>query len=343
MKCNPKDKQNISTYHLKQQFISLLSSELEGCSFDIVLGFESSMRDRVCTLKFLDNKKLEVCVNIGFVQKSVNSIGCSFTFKLHYCALFVAEYIKLIEQAKANTPLSYFEGLVYLNSIEVLKTKETQSICSPLSCLDKKAKRSVCIRPIEISSAINTLNKLRIFAIPLLNKQDIATITSLCNGLLLYSGLPEIAYIHTNMPIYAMVHSFKKLGELLAKNPEITNEFPTLSLAPFDRIESLTTNDLFRTCIQSDNAFLIGVAIRLVAFLRLPYGLEIDNSCHRTLVDAMKLYIEYSVSCCIESFQASKGLLKDNSFAIRCAVKNINNYLTLSGIGLTTGNIHSIE
>ena len=219
MKCNPKDKQNISTYHLKQQFISLLSSELEGCSFDIVLGFESSMRDRVCTLKFLDNKKLEVCVNIGFVQKSVNSIGCSFTFKLHYCALFVAEYIKLIEQAKANTPLSYFEGLVYLNSIEVLKTKETQSICSPLSCLDKKAKRSICIRPIEISSAINTLNKLKIFAIPLLNKQDIATITSLCNGLLLYSGLPEIAYIHTNMPIYAMVHSFKKLGELLAKNP----------------------------------------------------------------------------------------------------------------------------
>ena len=191
--------------------------------------------------------------------------------------------------------------------------------------------------------AINTLNKLRMFAIPLLNKQDIATITSLCNGLLLYSGLPEIAYIHTNMPIYAMVHSFKKLGELLAKNPELTNEFPILSLAPFDRIESLTTNDLFRTCIQSDNAFLIGVAIRLVAFLRLPYGLEIDYSCHRNLVDAMKLYIEYSVSYCIESSHASKGLLKDNSFAIRCAVKNINNYLTLSGIGLTTGNIHSIE
>lgn len=343
MKCNPKDKQNISTYHLKQQFISLLSSELKGCSFDIVLGFESSMRDRVCTLKFLDNKKLEVCVNIGFVQKSVNSISCSFTFKLHYCALFVAEYIKLIEQAKANTPQSYFEGLVYLNSIEVLKTKETQSICSPLSCLDKKAKRSFCVRPIEISSAINTLNKLRIFATPLLNKQDIATITSLCNGLLLYSGLPEIAYIHTNMPIYAIVHSFKKMGELLAKNPEITNEFPILNLAPFDQIESLTTNDLFRTCIQSNNAFLIGVAIRLVAFLRLPYGLEIDNSYHENLVDAMKIYIEYSVSYCIEASQASKGLLKDNSFAIRCAVKNINDYLTLSGIGLTTGNIHSIE
>lgn len=343
MKYDPKDKQNISTYYLKQQFINLLSSELEGCSFDITLGFESSMRDRVGTLKFIDNKKLEVCVNIGFVQKSVNSIGCSFTFKLHYCALFVAEYVKLIEQAKANMPQSYFEGLVYLNSIEVLKAKETQSICSPLSCLDKKAKRSFCVRPIEISSAINTLNKLRILAIPLLNKQDIATVTSLCNDLLLYSGLPEIAYIHTNMPIYAMVHSFKKLGELLAKNPELINEFPILSLAPFDRIESLTTNDLFRTCIQSDNAFLIGVAIRLVAFLRLPYGLKIDNSYHKNLVDAMKLYIEYSVSYCIGSSQASKVLLKDNSFAIRCAVKNINDYLTLSGIGPTTGNIHSIE
>ena len=73
MKCNPKDKQNISTYHLKQQFISLLSSELKGCSFDIVLGFESSMRDRVCTLKFLDNKKLEVCVNIRSVYKELHA------------------------------------------------------------------------------------------------------------------------------------------------------------------------------------------------------------------------------------------------------------------------------
>ena len=169
------------------------------------------------------------------------------------------------------------------------------------------------------------------------------SITSLCNGLLLYSGLPEIAYVHTNIPIYATVHSFKKLGELLAKNPEVTNEFPILSLAPFDQIESLTTSDLFRTCIQSNNAFLIGIAIRLVAFLNLPYGLEIDNSYHKNLVDAMKKYIEYSVSYCIETSQVSKGLLKDNSFAMRRAVKNINDYLTLSGIGLTTGNIHSIE
>lgn len=343
MKCNPKTKQNISTFHLKQQFIGLLSNELEGCYFDIVLGFESSTRDRVCTLKFLSNKKLEVCVNIGYVNKSVNYNGCSFAFKLHYCALFVAEYIKLIEQAKSNMPQNYFDGLVYLNGIEVLKTKETQSIYSPLSCLDKKAKRHHCVRPIEISGAINTLNKLRIFATSLLNKQDVATITSLCNGLLLYSGLPEIAYIHTNIPIYTMVHSFKKLGELLAKNPEVTNEFPILSLAPFDQIESLTTSDLFRTCIQSNNAFLIGVAIRLVAFLHLPYGLEVENSHHKNLVDAMKLYIEHSVSYCIEASQASKGVLKDNSFAIRCAVKNFNDYLALSGIGLTTGNIHSIE
>lgn len=343
MKCNPKTKQNISSFHLKQQFIDLLSCEFKGCCFDIVLGFESSTRDRVCTLKFLNNKKLEVCVNIGYIQKSVNHIGCSFVFKLHYCALFIAEYIKLIEQTKINMPQSYFDGLVYLNGIEILKTKEIQSICSPLSCLDKKAKRSHCVRPIEISSAINTLNKIRIFAVSLLNKQDIATITLLCNSLLLYSSLPEIAYIHTNIPRYTMVHSFKKLGELLAKNLEVMHEFPILNLAPFDQIEYLTSGDLFRACTQSNNTFLTGVAIRLVAFLHLPCGLEFDNGCHKNLVDAMKLYIEHSVAYCIEASQSKKGLLKDNSFAIRCAVKNINEYLTLSGIGLTTGNIHSIE
>lgn len=343
MKCNIRDKQKISSFHLKQQFISRLSNELEGCSFDIVLGFESSMRERVCTLKFRDNKKLEICVNIGFVPKAVKCSECSFVFKLHYCAMFVAEYIKLIEQAKNNVPQNYFDGLVYLNGIEVLKTKETQSIYSPLSCLGKKAKRSYCVRPLEISSAINTLNKLRIFATSLLNKQDIATATSLCNDLLLYSGLPEIAYIHTGIPLYTTVYSFKKLGELLAKNLEVVDEFPILSLAPFKQIESLTISNLLRICIQSNNAFLIGVAIRLIAFLHLSHDLEFDNSYHNNLVDAMKLYIEHSVAYCTETSKVSQGLLKDNSFAIRCAAKNINAYLTLNGIGLTTGNIHSIE
>lgn len=343
MKYNAHEKHNISTFRLKQQFISLLSSELEGCCFDIVLGFESSMKNRVCTLKFLNNNKLEICVNIGFVRKSVNFFGCSFTFKLDYCALYVAEYIKLIEQAKANIPQNYFDGLVYLNGIEILKIKETQSICSPLSCLGKKAKRNCCVRPIEISSAINSLNKLRIFAKPLLNKQDIATATSLCNGLLLYSGLPEIAYIHTSIPLYTTLYSFKKLGEILAENPEVADEFPVLSLEPLKQIESLTISNLFRICIQSNNAFLIGLAIRLVAFLRFPHDLNFDDSNHNNLVDAMKLYIEHSVSYCTEVSKVSQGLLKDNAFAIQCVVKNINEYLTLNGIVLTTGNIHFIE
>lgn len=343
MKCNIRDIKNISSFHLKQQFISLLSTEFEGCSFDIVLGFESSMRERVCTLKILDNNKLEICINISFVPKAVKSSDCSFVFKLHYCALFVAEYIKLIEQAKTNVPQNYFDGLVYLNAIEILKTKETQSIYSPLSCLDKKAKRSCCVRPIEISSAINTLNKFRIFATSRLNEQDIATAILFCNGLLMYSCLPEIAYVYSSIPVYVTTYSFRKLGELIAKNPETVKEFPILSLAPFNQIEILTTSALFRICIQSNDTFLINVAIRLVAFLRLHDALEFNNSYHNNLVNAMKQYIEHSVSYCIEASKVSKGLLKDNLFAIRCAAKNINEYLTLNGIDLNTGNIHSIE
>lgn len=342
MQCKTKDKQNISTFHLKQKFISLLFSELEGCSFDILLGFESSMKEHVCTLKFHDSKELTVCVNIGFVKNSVKSVGCSFAFKLHYCALFIAEYIKLIEQAKTNIPQNYFDGLVYLNGIEVLKGKGTQGICSPLSCLQKKAKSGCCVRPIEISSAINALNKLRIFATPLLSKRDMATITLLCNGLLLYSSLPEIIYIHTNSPLFTTVHSFKKIGELLAENPEVVSEFPILNLAPFDQIESLTTSKMIQTCIQSNNTFWVGVAIRFIAFLQLPYDLEVDNNYHSNLVDAMKLYIAHSVDYCTEVCEVNQGLLKDNSFAIRYAVKNINEYLRLNGIVLTMGNIHSI-
>lgn len=342
MKHKPKKQKSLSTFDLKQQFIGLLASEFENCGFDIVLGFESSSKSRICTLKFVDSKRVEVCANLGYVEKSVYVDGSSQMFKVRYCALFIAEYIKQIERAKNSIPQSYFEGLAFLNAIEVHKSEKTVGVYSPLFHWDKKPKRSYCLRPLEISSAINALNKIRLFASLELNEQEQLAVKTFCNSLLLYAGLPEVSYVHTRVPAYTLVDSFKRLANLIAKEPELAQEFPVLALAPFEQIMQLTVNDLLLHCIQSDNEFLTGVSIRLIAFLHPAQNIQLADGVRRKLADAMNQYIDYSITYCNELSKPGRCLLNDNLFAVKAAVKSINDYLAICGTGVIGGNIHSI-
>ena len=342
MKNNQKKQKSMSTFDLKQQFVGLLASKFENCGFDIVLGFESSFKSRICTLKFDDCKKVEVCVNLGYVKKSVCVDDSSLMFKVYYCASFVAEYIKQIERAKNCVPQSYFEGLAFLNAIEVCKSEKIVSVFSPLSHWDKKPKRSYCLRPLEISSAINALNKIRLFASSGLNKQEKLLVNTFCDSFLLYAGLPEVSYSHARVPVYALVDSFKKLADLITQKPTLAQEFPILALAPFEQIKQLTVHDLFLYCVHSDNEFLTGVSIRLIAFLNPSLNIEFTDSVHKKLLDTMNQYIDYSLSYCYELSKSGRCLKKDNLYAIKSAIKSINRYLSIDGSGVIAGNIHSI-
>ncbi len=342
MKHNQNRKNNMSTFELKQQFIGLLASEFENCSFDIVLGFESSLKNRICTLKFVDYKQVEVCVNLGYVKKSVCVDGSSLMFKLYFCASYVAEYIKQIERARCSVPQSYFEGLAFLNAIDVCKSEKVVSVYSPLFHWEKKPKRSYCLRPLEISSAINALNKIKLLASSELNQQEKLVVNTFCDSLLLYAGLPEVSYNHSRVPVYALIDAFKKLADFIAKEPSLNQEFPILALAPFGQIEQMSVNDLLLHCIQSDNEFLMGVSIRLIAFLHPSQNIEFTDDTHNKLVDMMNQYIDYSLSYCYELSKSGRCLKKDNLYAIKTAVKSINGYLSVDGTGVIAGNIHSI-
>ena len=342
MEHNRNNQKHISSFRLKQQFISLLRSEFEKCGFNIVLGFESSFRERICTIQFADGKQIHVCINLDYVKKAVDVIGFPFRLKVYYCAAFVAEYIKQIERVKSCVPQNYFEGLVFLNAIEVYKAKKVVSIYSPLSLWNKKPKRTYCIRPLEICSAVNSLNRLRLFTSQELNEQDKERIKAFMDGLLLYSALPEVAYIHTRVPVYTMVDSIKRLAELIEKEPEVVKEFPILTLAQFEQIKQLTVRSLFFSCTQSDNEFLIGVAIRLIAFMQLSYDTEFEQWGQEKLIDALNQYIGYSITYYNELSKASSYFIKDNLLAIKAAVKAINDYLVMYGTGVIAGNIHSI-
>lgn len=342
MKHKLRKQKRMSTFELKQQFISLLASEFKNCVFDIVLGFESSSKSRICTVKFIDNKKVELCANLGYVEKSVYGEGCTQMLKVYYCIFFIAEYIKQIERAKTNIPQSYFEGLAFLNAIETYKSQRMVDVYSPVSYWNKKPNRLYCLRPLEISCAINTLNRIRLFASFEANEQERLTLKSFCESLLLYAGLPEISYIHARVPVYTLFDSFKRLAKFINNEPELVQEFPVLTLAPFERIMQLTVNDLLLCCIQSDNEFLIGVSIRLIAFLRPSRNVQFTEGILRKLIDAMNQYIDYSITYCDELSESSRCLLSDNLFAVKMAVKSINEYLTIYGADVVNGNIHCL-
>lgn len=342
MKHRMKRQKSLSTFDLKQQFIGLLASEFENCGFDIVLGFESSFNGRICTLKFIDDKRIEVYANLGYVKKSVCVDGCSQMFKVHYCTLFIAEYIKHIERAKNNIPQSYFDGLAFLNAIEVYKSEKTVSVYSPLSHWDRKPKHSFNMRPLEISCAINALNRIRLSVSLELSKQEQFAVKHFCDSLLLYASLPEISYVHTRIPAYTLADSLKRLANLISKEPELVQEFPVLALARFEHIMQLTVNDLFLHCIQSDNEFLTGVSIRIIAFLHPSHNIQFTDDVRRKLTDVLNEYIDYGITYCKELSKPGRCLLNDNLFAVKTAVKSINDYLTIYGTGVIAGNIHSI-
>lgn len=342
MKHNQNIKNRMSTFELKQQFIGLLAGEFENCSFDIVLGFESSFRNRICTLKFVNCKQVEVCVNLGYVKKSVCVDGCSLMFKVFFCASYVAEYIKQIERAGYSVPQSYFEGLAFLNAIEVYKSEKLVSVYSPILHWETKPKRSYCLRPLEVSCAINSLNKIKLLASSWMNQQEKLVVNTFCNSLLLYAGLPEVSYNHSRVPVYALIDAFKKLADLIVKEPLLSQEFPILTLAPFEQIQQMSVNDLLLHCIQSNNEFLMGVAIRLIAFLHPSQNIAFADDIHNKLADTINQYIDYSLSYCYEFSKSGRCLKTDNLYAIKAAAKSIDEYLNVDGIYVIAGNIHSI-
>lgn len=293
-------------------------------------------------MQFTDDDRVEICLNLGHVRKSLDAAGCSLMLKIHYCALFVAEYVKHIERAKSSLPQNYFEGLVFLNALEVYKGKKASGICSPLSRWRKRPRHACRVRPIEISCAINALNKLRLFTPVELNEEERLAIRVFSEELLLYSGLPEIAYVGTKVPIYTVVDFIKTIGKIAADDPETRQEFPMLMLAPFEQIDHMTTHDLFLCCIQSDNTFLIGLAVRLIVFLQLQYDIKLENCSCEALVEEIKQYIDYSTVYYTEASRSNSYLIKDNLFAISIAVKAANNYLSACGEDVNSGNIHSI-
>lgn len=346
----------MSYFNLKKQFKILFEKELGDCGLNIILSFESSFDNRLGRLRFVKDKGFEICVNLEYVKKSCFGKDISSKFKLYYCTLFINEFIKQLEQAKHSIPQSYFEGLVFLRAIDVLKSKKAVNICFPafnISEAKKKKSVSVCssvfnankgkksLNSLEISVAINALNKIKKLFADYLNIEELLYANSLCKCLMLFAGAPEIFYKKGEIPKYILPDLLKNTAKLIDEEPEMCKEYPVLAILPFENINNLTVNELFLLCIKAENKFLRGMAVRLIAFF--DFSMKLSEAEYNSLKEELNKYIEYSLYYYKENSELSFCLLEDNLIAIKIALKSINKYLGKEKINGDYGNIHLTE
>lgn len=336
-----KNDKKIPMFKLKQYYDRLLSEELADCGFSIVLGFESSFSARICTFKFVEDRKIEICMNLGGIKNAGLAVACSSKLQAYYCAVFVSEYIKLIRRAESEEPVNYFDGLVFLNAVEICQRRRKIRIYSPLLALEPQRK-VYRFYPIEISSAIKAIKRIKVSTILLTSDEERTQIEKSIDKFQLYACLPEIAYTEDKVPVYAIMDMFKKITITVVRRPDIIERFPILCILPFEQMMYMTINDLFQFGVHANNDFLTGLVIRLIAFFQFPYEIEFERDVRERLNEALKRYVK----CCLMYYKklqnSDEPLLKDNLFAVKAAVKSINRYLSVYGIDIKSGNVHAI-
>lgn len=330
------------SFNIKQQLINLLSHEFETCGFNIVVGFESSFSGRIFTMQLSENNRLELCINLDAVKSGIDLNLSSKKIAIYYCALYIANYVKLMELSKHKTPETYFDGLVILNAIQNYKIHNTISVYSPLKG-KKLLDSTYCIRPIEVESAIDSWNQILFLLESEISSNDKVVIKKAVNALLLYASLPEVSYISSTMPTYSLYNSLEYIEKLIALDSRVVTSFAIFELLSFQMLTTISTMELFQLYLRRENRFLIGIAIRMIAFMPLADVCGNNEECiSDSLLQAINKYRENSVIYFKELSSSNTQLFKDNLFAIKKAVFALNQYMALHGLKGNSGTIHSI-
>lgn len=323
-----------SSYNLKKYCAEYLSKELSSSGFDIILGFESRNDFRTCTISFEKNH-VDLCVNLNAMKKAIKAKEISMKIKMDFAVSFIANYIKYVADAKRKLPRTYFEGLAQLNAIDVYSSGKVMSVYSPLSSTG--AKRMKHMYAINVLVAILCLNKIRIFQQTELTEEEKDVIEKMVDELLAFSDVPEIEYSDSVLPKYALLGVISRIEKLPLTSIDTVQDFPILNILPVSGTVDQTINNIICCCSKSDNAFLLGVTVRLIAQFGT-LDIEISNN----LIDTLNQYREFSV---LHYQQMAKGssLLRDNLFAIKNNMKAINLYMDFHSISTETGSVHSLN
>ena len=99
---------------------------------------------------------------------------------------------------------------------------------------------------------------------------------------------------------------------------------------------------MFLNCAASDNAFMTGIAIRIIGFFNFSLKLDYITNSYELFIDELKKYI---TNCADFHDRISKQegyFIKENFTAVKRAIKEINSFLCMNDIAVKSNNIHFV-
>lgn len=91
-------------------FDRILSRDLAVCKYNIKAFYKWERSTKIFTLRFLDEKNIEVGINLNIDKGMFRAGPYSTELDICYRSYFIANYLRCLESAEDTIPSSLFQG-----------------------------------------------------------------------------------------------------------------------------------------------------------------------------------------------------------------------------------------
>lgn len=329
-----------NSHSVKIALCNILSQELKPRGQAVNISFVWMYADHVFSFRLCNDREIDLRINLSAVKKLIQQYG--YTAGISYCAYFISSYIEQIDASFEKMPVSYFEGLALLDAICDCRAQKVAKVYSPTSLI-YHAKRSFCLRPIEVSAAICSLKRVSVAFADCVTASARVNIERLTNELLLYSRLPEISYAKSFIPAHTLFSVLNQLREMMTANTEWCNHFAVFRPLVEVNISKLTLRELLERAFPDGNCFEQEAVLRLLCYANTIDIINENEAYMKCFQAAANAYRNQSVLYAKEVEHLQSKLLEDNLSVIENTAQKINHIVGDYGIACSSGTIHSFK
>ncbi|MBE6734046.1 MAG: hypothetical protein E7563_01720 [Ruminococcaceae bacterium] len=301
-----------STLNRRAFLDAVLSCALSDSRFKICASYNWADPRQIMRVNIQENTiNLAININTRADRKGIfKNNKHRGELQLLFCAYYIINYIHCLESAYTTVPLSYFNGLVVLESVLDLNSQKTILCSSPIA----KGKPSA-LRPLDVYCTIRAINSVLMEKEEILTQEEKTLCEEAVDFLVIYTGVPEVMYAGGKSSRYSLLCDFLQGMALIERNPECISQFPLLLALSSVFSEDGNISEILRECDLRSDRFLAGMFVRLFAFTRIKGYLKKYLWC-RCVCDAIT-DLQQSAEYWFCNVKETSPFVCDNSEAIK--------------------------
>ncbi len=304
-----------TNYGRKALFDEILSKNLDIFKYKIDAFYESISNNRIMSIRISEDKTVHLGINVSFKSEemfsdSADPMGLSLAFR----AYFIINYLRCLESADESLPTSYFYGLVILESVNDLLSLKKRFAYVPDSVGVNKN-----LRPIDVHCAIRAVTRVLADYGPIVSEESSKLCEAYRDTFIYYTGSPETEYVGSKHAKYTVLCEAGALESLIAKHPEVTENFALFSCVGFDSLKDMSVEALLSACDENKNAFWSGFILRMFSISQHGERLKkyLGHPCIKTALEDFRVN---SVEYCFQHKEESV-LSQNNRQAVQMLVR----------------------